>query len=78
MDYKAEIDEVISSFTSESLSTLDSITFIKLIVKLEEKFNFEFDDEKLLLNAFASRDELYEYIYEKSPVLNPALGGIEP
>lgn len=68
MEYKTEINKIINLFTTESLNTLDSITFIKLIVKLEEKFNFEFDDEKLLLNAFANRNELYGYIYEKSPI----------
>ena len=73
MNYKNEINEIINSFTTESLGTLDSISFIKLIVKLEEKFNFEFDDEKLLLNAFATREELFEYIYTKSPILNSQL-----
>ena len=50
-----------------SLSSLsiDSITFIKIIVNLEQEFNFEFDDEKLLFNAFNTINDLIVYVQDK-------------
>ena len=41
---------------------LDSISFVHLIVDLEDKFCFEFEDEKLSLSAFETLYELGEYI----------------
>lgn len=41
---------------------LDSVTFITIVVALEEKFNIEFDDEMLLITRFPTIKSFVEYI----------------
>jgi acyl carrier protein len=41
---------------------VDSITFIEIVVSLETSFDFEFDDEKLLLTIFPNTRSLVEYV----------------
>lgn len=41
---------------------IDSITFIKFIVLLEEEKNIEFDDDKLRPECFENARSLIEYI----------------
>ena len=55
---KSIIIKVDSSFAD----IIDSITFIKIVVALEEMFNFEFDDEMLLLTAFPTIKSMIEYV----------------
>ncbi len=43
---------------------IDSITFIKLIVNLEEMFGFEFDDQMLLFTAFPNIQTMIDYVEE--------------
>lgn len=43
-----------------------SIEFINLVVVLEENFDFEFDDEKLLFEAYETIDDLIQYIVIKT------------
>ena len=40
----------------------DSITFIKTVVALESEFDFEFDDEKLLITKFPTIKTLIKYV----------------
>ncbi len=44
---------------------LDSITFIKTIVALECEFDFEFDDEMLLITKFPTVKSMIEYVISK-------------
>lgn len=44
---------------------LDSITFIKIIVALESEFDFEFDDEMLLITKFPTIKAMVEYVESK-------------
>ena len=44
---------------------LDSITFIKTVVALETEFDFEFDDEKLLITEFPTVRSMIEYVESK-------------
>ena len=44
---------------------LDSITFIKTIVALEGEFDFEFDDEMLLITKFPTVKSMVEYVESK-------------
>ena len=44
---------------------LDSITFIKIVVALEEKYVFEFDDEKLLITELPTVKTMIEYVESK-------------
>ncbi|MDD3093502.1 MAG: non-ribosomal peptide synthetase, partial [Clostridia bacterium] len=43
---------------------IDSITFIKLIVNLEEMFGFEFNDQMLLFTAFPNIQTMIDYVEE--------------
>lgn len=44
---------------------INSITFIQIVVELEECFGFEFNDEDLDYEKFIYLSDLYEYIKEK-------------
>ena len=44
---------------------VNSITFIKIVVTLENEFNFEFDDEMLLITKFPTIKEMVEYVESK-------------
>lgn len=41
---------------------IDSITFIKIVVELETTFDFEFVDEKLILSAFSTVQDMIDYV----------------
>lgn len=45
---------------------LDSITFITMVVALENEFGFEFEDEMLLTTNFPTVKALLKYVEEKS------------
>ena len=44
---------------------IDSITFIKMVVSLEDEFDFEFDADKLLIEEFPTVRSLVEYVNQK-------------
>ena len=44
---------------------LDSITFIKIIVALEGEFDFEFEDEMLLITKFPTIKSMIDYVESK-------------
>ena len=46
-------------------AAVDSITFIKTIVALESEFDFEFDDEMLLMTKFDTIKSMLEYVESK-------------
>lgn len=43
---------------------IDSMSFVELVVHLENKYCFEFRDELLVYSHFANIDELVDYVYE--------------
>lgn len=43
---------------------IDSIAFITIIVALEEKFDCEFPDEKLLISELNTANRIYEVLKE--------------
>ena len=45
---------------------IDSITFISIVIALEQNFNFEFDDEMLLIANFPTLRVLTEYVKTKT------------
>ncbi|MCL2155492.1 MAG: PqqD family peptide modification chaperone [Leptospirales bacterium] len=45
---------------------IDSISYIRLVIALEEAFNFEFDDVMLLINNFSNIKSIAEYISSRS------------
>ena len=44
---------------------LDFINFVNLVIALEMEFDFEFDDDKLLISKFPTVLSLIEYVDEK-------------
>ena len=75
-----KVFEVIAATLSESLEipaesvrideplseiNLDSINFVKLVIALETEFDFEFDDDKLLISEFPTVSSLVDYVEEK-------------
>lgn len=50
---------------SNLADVLDSITFIKIVVALESEFDFEFDDEMLLITKFPTVKSMVEYVQSK-------------
>lgn len=45
---------------------LDSITFVNLVISLEEEYNFEFEEEKLLLSEFSTIRDIVIYVEKHS------------
>ena len=66
---KINLDEAV--FPNISIDTdlagvgIDSITFINVVVSLEDVFEFEFDDEMLLFTAFPTLYSMIEYVKSK-------------
>lgn len=48
--------------TEFSSLNMDSIDYVRLIVKIEEYFSIEFEDEALDASLFNTLGDLYEYI----------------
>ena len=45
---------------------IDSISYLKATIALEGEFDFEFDDEKLLITEFPTIRTLVEYVEAKA------------
>jgi acyl carrier protein len=45
---------------------MDSVTFIKIVVALEAEFDFEFDDEMLLITKFPTIKTMIDYVESKA------------
>lgn len=43
-------------------SNIDSLSFVKIIIELEEKFGIEFEDEILVITHFKTFRDLYTYV----------------
>ena len=44
---------------------INSLSYIRMVIAIEDEFSFEFDDEKLIFSAFPYVVSVYEYILEK-------------
>ena len=47
---------------------INSITFIKVVVALENKFQFEFDDDDLEANKFTTLSQLVDYVESRTEI----------
>lgn len=70
---KTENVEILSEHTDDNLTELgmDSITFIQIVVGLEETFDCEIPDDKLLISEMDSVQKIYnvlEDLYQKQSV----------
>lgn len=45
---------------------IDSLKFVNIVVALEERFHFEFDYERLLIQSFSTVKELIDYVVHKT------------
>lgn len=63
-DMTGQKNNKLSGSTTLTELGLDSITFIKLIVNLEEMFDFEFDDNMLLFTAYPNIQTMIDYVDE--------------
>lgn len=45
--------------------SINSITFIKVVIIIESEFGFEFEDEDLNINKFKTVMDIVDYIEEK-------------
>ena len=64
----ANLDSKIGDVTLETAfagAGVDSITFIKIVIALEGEFDFEFDDEMLLITKFSTIKLMVEYVESK-------------
>lgn len=43
---------------------IDSLQFVELLIETEERYNFEFDDEKYFKDAFSSLEDIAKYSFE--------------
>lgn len=64
------LPEVDTATLDTSASIIDdydvnSVSIIRLLVGLEDKFNVEFDDSELALNKYASFDDVIESVEKK-------------
>lgn len=68
------IEEVIPELDADNVDTsasitddydVNSVSIIKLLVGLEDKFNVEFDDSELALNKYKSFDDVIESVEKK-------------
>jgi amino acid adenylation domain-containing protein len=57
-----QITESISLETEFVDTNVNSITFVQIVVGLEDEFNFEFDDEKLMIKEFTTIRSMIEYV----------------
>ena len=55
----------ISIYSDFASIGVESITFIKIIVALELEFDFEFDDEMLLITNFSTLKSMVDYVESK-------------
>ena len=68
-DMNAQIIQIISTYmdiTDLSMSFanlgINSLSFIELLVALENEFEFEFDDDMLLIEEFPTVKDLVDYV----------------
>lgn len=44
---------------------IDSLQFVELLIETEERYNFEFNDEKYFKDAFSSLEDIAMYSFEQ-------------
>ena len=61
-----ETSETIDFHTDFPSAGIDSVKFIEIALKIEETFDFEFDDEKLVFGALNNINAIAKYIESNS------------
>lgn len=60
-----EVNETVLAEKELIYNGLNSLTFIKIIVGLEENFEIEFDDNDLNYELFSTVDDIIKYVRDK-------------
>lgn len=61
-----KIDSEISIETSLQSMGMDSLSFVRLVIEIEDKFNIEFPEEKLLIDEAGTIKDLCEIVQSLS------------
>lgn len=64
------LNEMIDSTSYLDEISLDSLSFIKTLVMIEEEFNIEFSDEELNYKKYITIDDLVKKVKEKTDEKN--------
>lgn len=59
------LDEKIDETTELKILSLDSLSFIEFLVRMEEEFGVEFEPEELDLKHWVRVDDIYKSVKEK-------------
>ncbi len=63
-EWNIKID-IIETVTWNDVKQLDSLSFVKLIVSIENELGIEFDEDMMIKDRFKNFGELISYIEEK-------------
>ena len=63
--YMEDTEVVLLSDTKMTDIEISSVDYIKVIIDIENEFNFEFDDDDLLPDRFEVVKDMVDYIYDK-------------
>lgn len=63
---REDIEEELIKTEDLSIVGMNSITYIKAIVEIENRFQFEFDDNAMLMDTFDTLNELTAYVQQNS------------
>ncbi|MFB7304401.1 phosphopantetheine-binding protein [Heyndrickxia sporothermodurans] len=63
--YKQSSDIEINKNTKIKTLKFDSISFIRIIVEIEERLNIQFDDDFLLIEKYEILGDLEKYVLQK-------------
>lgn len=64
-DIVSENEEWIDFNLSLENMGINSLSFINFVVAIESKYEFEFDDDKLVVSAFKTIDDIVDYVISK-------------
>jgi acyl carrier protein len=67
IDLKVPADELTTASKLENIG-VDSISFMKVVVAIEQTFDFEFRDEDLIIDNFECIGNVIHYIDERKTV----------
>lgn len=64
-EYLGNLSEEITLSTNLAKAGIDSIASVKMLVALEAEFDFEFEDEMILISKYPTIKSLIDYVEEK-------------
>ncbi len=71
--YKSETnvtDELVNPSSDLAELDIDSIEHMKIIILIEEEYNFEFEKEELALDSVKTISDLAQFVYQKIQIIS--------